>query len=391
MAPVSLNDKLKIGIVCYPTIGGSGIVATQLGQALCLLRYEVHFISHDYPQRLGELKNHCTFHHINVPTYPLFRYPPYTLALATELYRIIQQVGLHVLHVHYAIPHSTSAVLANLMLEDKGLDRIPLVTTVHGTDTELVGMDPVYRSAIEFSLNHCDAITAVSESLKKSTLESFECRNDIQVIHNFIDPLIFHPPAKVRFPRKEDKWQIIHISNFRPVKRIQDIIRAFDSISQCIPCHLLMVGDGPERPGAEEMVCSLGLSSQVTFTGKVLTVESLLRESDILLCVSESETFGMSIAEGMASGLPVVATRIGGIPEVVVHGETGFLTEVGDINKIAESLLQIMTSPDLAKTMGQAGRSRIEDYFSPQAIVPKYESVYRSLIEDRSLKSLNHD
>ncbi len=372
-------EKLKIGIVCYPSIGGSGIVASQLGQALCQLRYEVHFLSHDYPQRLGALKNHCTFHHIHVPTYPVFRFPPYTLALATELTRIIREVGLQLLHVHYAIPHSTSAVLANLMLEDLGLPRIPVVTTIHGTDTELVGQEPAYKAAVEFSLNHCDAVTAVSDYLKRSTLETFQCRKPIEVIHNFIDTRVFQPPERNEFPRDGQQWQVIHISNFRPVKRIQDIILAFSAIAQCLPCHLTLVGDGPERAAAQETVTALGLSEKVSFPGKIQEVEEPLAQSDILMCVSESESFGMSIAEAMATGIPVIASRVGGIPEVMVDGETGVLVPVGDIDRMAEALLGLMTQPGRVQELGGAGRRRIENFFSPQVSVPKYEALYRSL------------
>lgn len=378
-------DKLKIGIVCYPSIGGSGIVATQLGQALCQLRYEVHFLSHDYPQRLGALKNHCTFHPIHVPTYPVFRFPPYTLALATELTRIIREVGLQLLHVHYAIPHSTSAVLANLMLEDLGLPRIPVVTTIHGTDTELVGQEPAYKAAVEFSLNHCDAVTAVSEYLKRSTLETFRCRKPIEVIHNFIDTQTFHPPMQDRLPRDGERWQVVHISNFRPVKRVTDIILAFNAIAQCLPCHLTLAGDGPERAVAQETVSTLGLSDKVSFPGKVLGVEALLAKSDILMCVSESESFGMSIAEAMASGIPVIASRVGGIPEVMIEGETGLLVSVGDVDRMAEALLGLMTQPERARQLGEAGRRRIEKHFSPQVSVPKYEALYRSLTEGKGM------
>lgn len=383
-----MTEPLRIGIVCYPTIGGSGVVATQLGQSLCEKRYEVHYISHDLPQRLGKLKNRCRFHHIHVPVYPLFRFPPYTLALATELTRLVQEERLHLLHVHYAIPHSTSAVLANLMLEDKHLPRVPIVTTIHGTDTELVGKEPSYKLAVEFSLNHCDVLTSVSDYLKTVTLETFDCRNPIEVIHNFVDTDLFCPPEDNGFPRDGRTWKLIHISNFRPVKQVLDVIRVFDTVAKCVPCHLLMVGDGPDKPAAQEMVCSLGLSSQVTFTGKVLTVEESLRQADILLCTSQTESFGMSIAEAMSCGLPVIAPRVGGIPEVVQDGLTGILTKPGDLDAMAEALLSLFTNPQKAISLGLAARKRILENFSPLSVVPKYESIYERLTEPVARKIL---
>ncbi len=374
-----MSKKLRIGIVCYPSIGGSGIVATQLGQALCERKYEVHYISHDMPQRLGKMKNKCTFHRIHVPVYPLFRYPPYTLALATELTRLVDEVGLDLLHVHYAIPHSTSAVLANLMLQDKGRERIPIVTTVHGTDTELVGKEPVYKPAVEFSLNHCDALTAVSENLKKTTLESFDCRQDIRVVYNFVDPETFCPPEKEGFPRNGQQWQIAHISNFRPVKRILDVIRIFDCFAKCVPSRLLMVGDGPDRREAEDLVESLGLAKQVSFTGHVLEVESILRKTDVLLCTSENESFGMTVCEALASGVPVVATRAGGLPEVIEDGRSGILADVGDVDSMAEAVLQIIMQPELGMEIGRGARKRVLEHFSPDIIVPQYEELYEKL------------
>jgi len=373
------RNRLRLGIVCYPAIGGSGIVATMLGKALCERKYEIHFISHDLPPRLHGLKDHCTFHHIDVPVYPLFRFPPYTLALATELMRLVQEIGLQLLHVHYAIPHSTSAVLANLMLKERGLQPVPLLTTIHGTDTELVGREPLYRPVVEFSLNHCDALSAVSNSLKKSTQETFDCRTEIEVIHNFVDTDWFQPPENDRFPRDGHCWQIIHVSNFRPVKRVLDVIKVFDSVANCVPCRLLMVGDGPDRPAAQELAASLGLSDRITFAGKELFVERLLRQSDVLLSASSSESFGMSVAEAMASGLPVVASRVGGVPEVVVDGQSGILTPPGCPDAMAEALLEILTQPDLAPALGRAARQRIVDHFSTSAIVPRYESLYSRL------------
>jgi N-acetyl-alpha-D-glucosaminyl L-malate synthase BshA len=373
------TDKMKIGIGCYPSIGGSGVVATQLGQQLCERKFEVHFIAYDLPPKLMQLKNKCRFHHIHVPAYPLFRFPPYTLALATELTRLVKEVGLDLLHVHYAIPHSMSAVMANLMLEDHSLSRVPVITTVHGTDTELVGKEPQYKSAVEFSLNHCDALTAVSEDLRRSTLESFDCRKPIEVIYNFVDTDVFYPPPENCFPRNKDYWQIVHISNFRPVKRIRDVIQVFDLICKCVPCRLLMVGDGPDRPAAEEMVNSLGLSSMVGFTGRTVMVENILRRCDILLCTSENETFGMSIAEAMASGMPVVSSRVGGIPEVMIDGETGFLRPLGELEQMAEAIHQLITNPELAARMGQAGRERILQKFSAPLIVPQYTTLYERL------------
>ncbi len=310
----------------------------------------------------------------------VFRFPPYTLALATELTRIVREVGLQLLHVHYPFLTRVGG-LANLMLEDLGLPRVPVVHHHHGTDTELVGQEPAFKAAGEFSLNRCDAGTAVSENLTRTTLETFQCRRPIEVIYNFVDTQVFHPPERNEFPRNGEQWQVVHISNFRPVKRVMDIVLAFNAIAQCFPCHLTLAGDGPERALAQETVCSLGLSEKVSFPGKLLEVEDLLAQSDLLMCVSENESFGMSIAEAMATGLPGIASRAGGIPEVVEDGETGILVNVGDVDGMAEALLGLMTQPEGAKQMGEAGRRRIEERFSPQVSIPKYEALYRALTD----------
>ncbi len=369
---------MRIGIVCYPSIGGSGIVATELGKSLCQLGHEIHFISYDIPQRLIDYHTRCKFHPIKVPVYPVFRFPPYTLALATEIARIAVEYDLDVLHVHYAVPHSTSALLAKQMLLQRNNKDLTIITTLHGTDTDLVGKEPQYKDVVEYSIDACDGVTAVSEHLKRSTLEDFNITKEIRVIYNPINTHLFHPLPNRKVEDHECKT-ICHISNFRAVKRIPDTVHAFDLISRCIPAKLVLVGDGPEMPVVKELVESLGLSSRVEFAGRVLYVERILQKTDLLLSTSLTESFGMSIAEAMSCEVPVVAYSVGGIPEVAVDGETGYLVEMGDVSGAAEAALQILSYPERHRAMGQAGRKRVMENFSDDRIVKQYLDYYNSL------------
>lgn len=371
---------MRIGIVCYPSVGGSGIVATELGKSLSRRGHEVHFISYDVPQRLQGANEKFHFHHVDVPLYPLFKFPPYTLALASSIYQIYQESSLDILHVHYAIPHCTSAFLAKQMLCKQHQVSLKVVATLHGTDTELVGQMPSYKPVVEFSIDSCNAVTAVSQYLKKATLAEFDIKEDIQVIYNPIDTDYFCPPAHDTRPERRKKT-IVHISNFRPVKRIEDVIKVFDLITSAVPAHLVFVGEGPERLGAEMLVERLGLQDKVEFWGPRLGVREILQESDLLISTSECESFGMTIAEAMSCATPVVATRAGGVVEVVEDGVTGFLNPVGCIQGIAESAVQILTNPHLQRQMGTAGRELVQRKFNVNQITSQYEALYQKLIE----------
>ncbi|HQH70513.1 MAG TPA: N-acetyl-alpha-D-glucosaminyl L-malate synthase BshA [bacterium] len=372
---------MRIGIVCYPSVGGSGVVASELGKSLSRRGHRVHFISYDVPRRLQGATEQFHFHHVDVPLYPLFKFPPYTLALASSIYQIFQETPLDVLHVHYAIPHCTSAFLAKQMLCKHHRVALKVVATLHGTDTELVGQMPSYKPVVEFSIDSCNAVTAVSQYLKKATLAEFDIKKDIQVIHNPIDTDYFCPPPHDPRPARRNKT-IVHISNFRPVKRIEDIIKVFDLITSAVPARLVFVGEGPERLKAEMLVDRLGLQDKVEFWGPRLGVGEILQDSDLLISASERESFGMTIAEAMSCGTPVVATRAGGVVEVVEDGVTGYLNPVGCIQSIAEAAVKILTDPNLQRQMGAAGRELVQRKFNVDLITSQYEALYQKLIDD---------
>lgn len=368
---------MKIGIVCYPSVGGSGIVASELGKSLSRRGHSVHFFSYDIPMKLEGATEEFHFHHVEVPLYPLFRFPPYTIALASKIYETSKNNPLDILHVHYAVPHSTSAFLAKRMLCSRGEPPLKVITTLHGTDTALVGQMESYKPVVEYSIDFSDAVTAVSNYLRERTLEDFEIRQDIRVIHNPIDTSFFcPPPEKV----KNRKKIIVHISNFRPVKRIPDAIRVFDLVRNRISAELVFVGEGPERAGAERMVTQLGLDEQVKFIGWQPDVEDILKRADMLISTSEYESFGMSIAEAMSTELPVVATRAGGIPELVQDGVTGLLAPVGDVQALAEAVIKIFTTPGMQESFGQAGLQRIKQNFHVDKITEQYEDLYKEIL-----------
>ncbi len=366
---------MKIGIVCYPSIGGSGIVATELGTSLSHRGHDIHFFSYDLPKKLEGVTGQFNFHHVNVPIYPLFRFPPYTLALASAIYETAKSNPFDILHVHYAVPHSTSALLAKQMLCSCGENRLKVVTTLHGTDTELVGQMPSYKPVVEFSIDSSNIVTAVSHYLKEATLKQFEIHRDIHVIYNPIDTNVFKPLPE---EKRSSRWEktLVHVSNFRPVKRVEDVIKVFDLVSSAIPSRLLLVGDGPERHAAEMLAKHLGLIDKVEFLGPQPNVAAVLRQADLLISTSESESFGMTIAEAMASEVPVVASRIGGVPEVVEDGVTGFLVPVGCIQSFAEAAITILTNNDLQRKIGNAARRRILDHFQVDLITAQYEKLY---------------
>lgn len=376
---MSMQETMKIGIVCYPSIGGSGVVATELGKSLSRRGHQVHFFSYDLPQKLGEATEAFHFHHVDVPFYPLFRFPPYTLALATAIYEVSKEVELDILHVHYAVPHSTSAMLAKQMICSKSKKRLKVITTLHGTDTELVGQMPSYKPVVEFSLNGSNAVTTVSHHLKRVTEDQFDIDREVEVIYNPIDTQFFQPAQAEDRPDAEEKI-ITHISNFRPVKRVIDVVKIFDLISAVMPARLVLLGDGPDRHAVEEWVTRLGLNDRVEFHGSRLQVLEALQKSDLLLCTSVNESFGLTVAEALACGVPAVASNVGGVPEVLTDGENGFLAPVGEIQQFAEKALQILTDPQLATRFREQGRERIKQKFDSQKITRQYEELYQRVI-----------
>lgn len=358
---------MKIGITCYPTFGGSGVLASELGRELAK-KHDIHFICYAQPFRLEG--TNIPFHKVSVLAYPLFKFPPYTLALASKMQEIAQKEELEILHVHYAIPHSTSAYLAKKLLNDS----IKVVSTLHGTDVQLVGLDPSYKSITKFSIEQADGVTAVSEFLSDSTKKQFSIAKDIAVIYNFVDPS--------RYRTEPHQGKIItHVSNFREIKRIPDVIDTFCKISALEPAHLYLVGDGPEIPLAEELVIKCKLQDKATFFGNVCSVENILAKTDIFLLPSELESFGLAALEAMAASVPVIATNVGGLPEVIDHEENGFLCELGDTDTMAEYAVDLLRDESYCKKIGQRARKKVEKCFTPDIIVPQYEEHYKSVLE----------
>jgi len=372
---------MKIGITCYPTYGGSGVVATELGKELAVRGHDVHFISYALPIRLT-MNDRIYFHEVEVLTYPLFEYPPYDLVLATKMAEVMTRYDLDILHVHYAIPHSISAYLAKMMLSDRV---VPFVTTLHGTDITLVGNDRSYLPITRFGIEQSDAVTAVSEYLRRRTIDEFQIRRPVTVVPNFVDCNTYGPAKDKSIRSKfanEDEGILIHISNFRPVKRIEDVIAIFSLVRQKRKARLLMVGDGPDRPKAEWLANTHGVAGEVLFVGKQSNMTQLLSISDILLLPSDLESFGLVALEAMACEVPVIATRVGGVPEVVRHGVDGFLYDVGDVSSMAEGCLAILDNPQLRSDLGQAARDRARRNFCASTIVLQYEDLYRRTIHE---------
>lgn len=382
---------MKIGIVCYPSIGGSGIVATELGKGLLDRGHEIHFFSYDLPERLNGYSGRFHFHHIDVPLYPVFRFPPYTLALATAIAEIAEKENLDLIHVHYAIPHSTSALLAKLMTAFYQGRDLKIITTLHGTDIDLVGWEPSYRKIVEYSINSSDAVTAVSHYLKVATLEKFRIHRQIEVIHNPIDTEVFRPDPDREGPNPGVR-RILHVSNFRPVKRVVDAVKILDIVRSCCPLvELVFLGDGPDRSEAERTAQQLGVTDRVRFIGKASHVENWFREADLLLSTSEMESFGMSIAEAMASGVPVVAYRVGGVPEVAEDGVEGRLVGKGEICSAATAVNSILSNPVLWRQYSEAARAKVVDRFRLDRITGEYEKVYERVLKQPSLNPCDPD
>ena len=372
---------MKIGITCYPTYGGSGVVATELGKELASRGHDVHFISYALPIRLT-MTDHIYFHEVEVLSYPLFEYPPYDLVLATKMAEVMTRFELDILHVHYAIPHSISAYLAKMML---GSHLVPFVTTLHGTDITLVGNDRSYLPITRFGIEQSDAVTAVSDYLKQRTVQEFQIQRPIAVIPNFVDCDVYGR-ANDRSLRKkfanDDEAILIHISNFRPVKRVEDVVGIFNLVRKKRKARLLMVGDGPDRPKAEWLANTHGIARDVQFVGKQNDMSELLAISDILLLPSELESFGLVALEAMACEVPVIATRVGGIPEVVRDGVDGFLYDVGDIRAMADGCLSILSNPQIRDNLGKAAREHANREFCASKIVLKYEDLYNRTIQE---------
>ena len=373
---------MRIGIVCYPTFGGSGVVATELGLELSKRGHEIHFITYNQPVRLELLSNNVHYHEVNVPEYPLFHYQPYELALSSKLVDMVKLHKIEILHVHYAIPHAYAAYMAKKMLEDLGI-YIPIVTTLHGTDITLVGSHPFYKTAVTFSINKSDAVTAVSQSLKEDTLRLFDIKNDISVVYNFIDLEKYNhkfSDCQRGMMANEDEKIITHISNLRPVKRSQDVISIFYNIQKEMPAKLMLIGEGPEREQIEYRCQELGILDKVIFFGKSNEIDKILCFSDLFLLPSQTESFGLAALEAMASGVPVISSNTGGIPEVNIHGVSGFLSDVGDIDDMTKNALYILSDNERLQTFKTNARNTAKKY-DLHTIVPQYEAIYQATLD----------
>jgi N-acetyl-alpha-D-glucosaminyl L-malate synthase BshA len=380
--------RMKIAIVCYPTFGGSGVVATELGLALAERGHEIHFITYKQPVRLELLSKNIHFHEVSVPEYPLFHYQPYELALSSKLVDMVKLHKIEVLHVHYAIPHAYAGYMAKKMLEAENIF-IPMVTTLHGTDITLVGSHPFYKTAVTFSINNSDVVTSVSQSLKEDTLQLFNIQKEIHVVPNFIDiPKKINPFTECQRDMMAERHEriITHVSNLRKVKRVLDVIEIFDRIQQKIPSKLIIVGEGPEREACENLCEEKGILEKVLFVGNSNEVDKILCFTDLFILPSEKESFGLAALEAMACGVPVISSNTGGLPEVNIEGVSGFLSDVGNVSEMAENAITILASDEiLAKFKKQAiGAAMVYD---TQKIVPQYEKLYDAAIAKKSSAS----
>jgi L-malate glycosyltransferase len=374
---------MKIGVVCYPTYGGSGVVATELGLGLAKRGHQIHFITYRRPVRLPTFHENIFFHEVTGEDYPLFEYPPYDTALTSKLVDVVKYENLDLLHVHYAIPHATVAYMAKKILLQEGR-YIPVVTTLHGTDITLVGSNSAFAPVVEFSINKSDGVTAVSNHLREQTLREFNIQNDIRVIYNFIDFERFRKLNKDHFKKAiapNGERILVHTSNFRKVKRIDDIICMFKIVNEVIPSKLLLIGDGPERQRLEELTRQKGMHNDVRFLGKQNAVEELLAVSDLFIMPSENESFGLAALEAMACELPVISSNSGGLPELNVHGVTGFTSNVGDVEDMAANAIKILSNEELLQTFRNNALARAQE-FDIQVIAPQYEAYYEQVIRE---------
>jgi N-acetyl-alpha-D-glucosaminyl L-malate synthase BshA len=379
---------MKIGIVCYPTFGGSGVLATELGKALAQKGHQIHFITYQQPVRLTGFIPNIFYHEVQVPTYPLFDYPPYETALASSMVDVIKNNHLQLLHVHYAIPHASAAYMAKKILEQEGI-HIPVITTLHGTDITLVGRDKTYAPVVAFSINQSDAITAVSENLRDETYKTFKIEKEIQVIHNFVDVARFNRKGidafkKVIAPNGERI--LLHASNFRKLKRVQDVVKIFNEVQKEIPSTLLFVGDGPERATAEDLSRQLGICDSIRFVGKQEQMEDILAIADLFLLTSEYESFGLAALEAMAAGVPVVSTNAGGLSEIMIDGLTGYMGNVGDIKTMSERALDILRDDERLDEFKKTAAAHAHK-FDIHNIIPTYEKLYDDVLSKEEVSS----
>jgi N-acetyl-alpha-D-glucosaminyl L-malate synthase BshA len=375
---------MKIGITCYPTYGGSGVVATELGIELAARGHEIHFISYAMPIRLSEPHDRIHFHEVEVTSYPLFDHPPYTLALATKMYEVAEQARLDLLHVHYAIPHSVSAMLAQMMAKPR---RLPFITTLHGTDITLVGSDRSYLPITRFSIEQSDGVTSISAYLRDLTYREFDVKREIQVVPNFVNCDVYNRPQD---QSGRERWAkhgepiLMHLSNFRPVKRVTDVVEIFARVRAKIPAKLVMMGDGPDRGAAEYLVRKNHLTKDVFFLGKQDLVQEKLGLGDLFLLPSESESFGLAALEAMACETPVIASDVGGLPEVVTHGVDGFLIPPHDVEAGAKYALEILESPDRGRAMGKRARVNARAKYCANDVIPQYEAYYQKVLDGKA-------
>jgi len=375
---------MKIGITCYPTYGGSGVVATELGIELAARGHDIHFITYSQPFRLTGREANIRYHEVPVSNYPLFEYPPYDLALATRMAEVAEFYSLDLLHVHYAIPHSVSALLARQMLEARG-HHLPFITTLHGTDITLVGLDRSYLPITEFGINQSDGVTAISSYLRDRTFEAFNITSDIEVIRNFVNCDFYTRNPQVvaeqrpRYAAANERI-LVHLSNFRPVKRVTDVVEVFARIAPTVPSRLLLIGDGPDRSAAEFLAMRLGIADRIHFLGKQENVNELLSLSDLMIMPSEMESFGLAALEAMACRVPTIATRVGGVPELIEHEVNGLLYNVGDVDAMAEGALSLLTNPARLEEMSNAARKTAQAKFCASRIIPEYEAYYERII-----------
>ncbi len=381
---------MNIGIVCYPTYGGSGVVATELGKSLAERGHRIHFITYNRPIRLDLFSENIFYHEVRTPNYPLFEFSPYESALASTMVEVARFNEIDLFHVHYAIPHASVAFLAQQILEGYDL-HIPFITTLHGTDITLVGKDKSYKPVVRFSIEKSNGVTAVSDFLKKDTVKHFGVKQDIQVIPNFVDTNRFRPHNKDHFRKmvaSQGEKILIHTSNFRKVKRIEDVIQVFSQVKDKIPSKLMMVGDGPERGPAENLCRELDLCEYITFLGSQNAVEEIYAIGDLFLMPSESESFGLSALEAMASGVPVISSNAGGLPEVVIDGVNGFTSNVGEVDKMATDALSLLQDVEKWTTFSQAARQHAEQ-FTRDFIVPMYEEYYQEILKSYHTRQLS--
>ena len=375
---------MKIGITCYPTYGGSGVVATELGKALAKRGHQIHFISYALPFRLDSFVENVVFHEVETSSYPLFEFPLYSLALASKMVEVARYEDLDLLHVHYAIPHASSAYLAKQML--KGKKDLKIITTLHGTDITLVGLEPSFLPLVKFSIKESDGVTAVSRFLKEKTLTNYNIEKDIEVIPNFIDTNIYKPISNSEFKKyiaPNGEKILMHTSNFRPVKRVPDTIKIFEQVFKEIPSKLVLVGDGPERSDCEKLCREINLCDHVKFLGKQDGLVDILNAADVFLIPSQSESFGLAALEAMACGVPVVSSSVGGLPELVKHNDSGFIAEIGDIDRMSKYVIDLLTNSRKYEIFSNNARRRAIELFGIDKIVPYYENYYQTVLEEK--------